>query len=199
MAGHPWLDNPSLAYAKIDVDPTVINVAHENLERWRRQHGSLARAHLEWLEILKRPWADVRAILLDESDEGQRLRSSSPFVGIVTQEERLQIINRYPGPWCTQPLDLETLKALEARAMGVGPPQQRECASPGPVHDDEWGLPESAEASERTLGIVSQPTEVSGSSPPSSNNARRTLNDRQRRRRAECSRLRGLIASHALS
>ena len=34
----------------------------------------------------------------DESDEGQRLRSSHPFKGIITQQERLDVIARHPPP-----------------------------------------------------------------------------------------------------
>lgn len=35
------------------------------------------------------------AFLESETDEAQRLRSSSPFVGIVTQEERMIISKKY--------------------------------------------------------------------------------------------------------
>jgi hypothetical protein len=37
----------------------------------------------------------VRAVLLDESDEGQRLRQSDPFCGILTPEERWKIYREY--------------------------------------------------------------------------------------------------------
>ena len=47
----------------------------------------------------------MREMLLEESDEGQRLRSSKPFIGIVTQEERLEIIRRFPPPWPHVPYD----------------------------------------------------------------------------------------------
>jgi len=33
----------------------------------------------------------VRAVLLDESDEGQRLRQSDPFCGVLTPRERWEI------------------------------------------------------------------------------------------------------------
>ena len=75
--GHPYIDARSLDMARIvveriDADPTLFNVAGENLERWRQLHGTLSRANQEWEEILKRPWREIRAILLEESDEGQR-------------------------------------------------------------------------------------------------------------------------------
>ena len=108
--GHPHIDARSLDRARIvvdriDADSSLFNVAHENLERWRRLHGTLSRANEEWEQILKRPWNEIREILLDESDEGQRLRSSHPFVGIVTEEERLEIMKPHPPPWPHEPYD----------------------------------------------------------------------------------------------
>ena len=108
--GHPHIDARSFDMARIvveriDADPSLVKVAHENLERWRRLHETLGRAVEEWEQILKRPWSEIRAILLDESDEGQRLRSTHPFRGIVTEEERLAIIARRPPPWPHEPYD----------------------------------------------------------------------------------------------
>ena len=51
--------------------------------------GYLPRCHAEWKQLIEtHPWERLREILLDESDEGQRLRSSHPFTGILTQDER---------------------------------------------------------------------------------------------------------------
>ena len=36
-------------------------------------------------------------MLLDESEEGQRLRSSHPFKGIVTDKERRAVIDANPA------------------------------------------------------------------------------------------------------
>ena len=44
---------------------------------------------------LSRPWERLREILLEESNEGQRLRSSHPFTGILTQDERDAIYARH--------------------------------------------------------------------------------------------------------
>ena len=38
---------------------------------------------------------EVLEILTEDSDEGQRLRQSSPFSGILSQRERLEIFRRY--------------------------------------------------------------------------------------------------------
>ena len=95
--GHPHIDRRSLEMAKlivekIDADPNLFQVAHENLQRWRRiRGGTLPRCSEEWEKLLERPWTEIRNILLDESDEGQRLRSSHPFAGLVSENERRRI------------------------------------------------------------------------------------------------------------
>ena len=108
--GHPHIDARSrdrarIVVERIDADPSLFNVAHENLEQWRRLHGTLSRANGEWEQILKRPWCEIREILLEDSDEGQRLRSSHPFIRIVTVEERLEIMKRHLPPWPHEPYD----------------------------------------------------------------------------------------------
>ena len=83
---------------RIDADPALCSVARENLERWRgHAGGALARAHREWEVILERPWSEIRTILLNESEEGQRLRSSHPFKGILTNKERRAVIDAIPA------------------------------------------------------------------------------------------------------
>ena len=112
--GHPWLDARSLdmariVVARIDEDPILIHIAHDNLARWRRCRGGLSRAHLEWVEILERPWTGIREVLLAKTDEGQRLRSSSPFTGIVSEDERWDVIERHPPPPPLRPITRDDL------------------------------------------------------------------------------------------
>ena len=108
--GHPHIDARSLAMAKIivkriDADPALIERARRYLANEVERRGSLSQASREWEQILTRPWSEIRGILLDESDEGQRLRSSHPFREIVTEQERLAIIREYPPPWPFVPYD----------------------------------------------------------------------------------------------
>ena len=95
MRRHEDIDRRSLEMvrrivAKIDADPERRGLAHARdvCQRWVAQGVVSAR---EWLTLLERPWEDVRAILQDESDEGQRLRQTDPFCGILTPAERWQI------------------------------------------------------------------------------------------------------------
>jgi len=76
---------------KIDRDPARAGLekARATCRRWNRQ--SPQRAHAEWLEILERPWEEIREVMLDEGEEGQRLRQNDPFSGILTPQERWAI------------------------------------------------------------------------------------------------------------
>ena len=76
--------------AKIDADPRRegLNHARHVCERWVVRGNVPAR---EWQEILRRSWPEIRAILLDDSEESRRLRQNDPFCGILTPRERWEI------------------------------------------------------------------------------------------------------------
>lgn len=93
--GNPVRNARSLAYAraivaKIDADPALARKGLANLARLRTQRGgTLNGCDEEWEKLLQRlEWNAVRALLLDEADEGQRLRAANPFTGILSEAER---------------------------------------------------------------------------------------------------------------
>jgi hypothetical protein len=95
MRTHAAIDRRSLEMArrivaKIDADPDRRGFEHARrvCRRWVELERPTAT---EWLNILQRPWEEVRQILLDHSDEGRRLRQSDPFCGILTPVERWEI------------------------------------------------------------------------------------------------------------
>jgi hypothetical protein len=100
MRTHQQIDARSLdmaraIVAKIDADP-----AHAGLQKPRdvchRWHANSPNPSTrEWLEILERPWEEIRAILLDESENGKRLRQTDPFCGILTPAERWAIYKKH--------------------------------------------------------------------------------------------------------
>jgi hypothetical protein len=49
----------------------------------------------EWLAILAQDWERIRAVLLAEHDEGQRLRQSNPFCGVLSASERWAIYRQF--------------------------------------------------------------------------------------------------------
>ncbi|HEX3718227.1 MAG TPA: hypothetical protein VH595_09675 [Verrucomicrobiae bacterium] len=90
---HQKIDERSLAMARaivdrIDQDPQRggLERARSICRRWFEKNPSAANR--EWIEILERPWEEVRQVLLDESGEGQRRRQSDPFCGVLTPQER---------------------------------------------------------------------------------------------------------------
>jgi hypothetical protein len=87
VSDHHKIDLRSLALAravseKIDRDPTILNRVRE----WTAAQD--APAYIEWESILRNSWPEIRNALLDPSEEGKRLRQSSPFVGVLSPQER---------------------------------------------------------------------------------------------------------------
>ena len=76
--------------ATIDADPARKGLEHarEVCARWVTRGNQPAE---EWATILQRPWPVIRSILLDDSEEGRRLRQNDPFCGILTPVERWKI------------------------------------------------------------------------------------------------------------
>lgn len=100
MRTHQEIDLRSLALAraivaKIDSDDTRrgLTDARATCARWYSENPSLALA--EWLKILQQEWAKVRVVLLAETEDGQRLRQSNPFCGVLTAVERWSIYQRF--------------------------------------------------------------------------------------------------------
>lgn len=78
--------------------PEWIEFARANLERWSRLNSnapSLLRCYDEWEKLLRRNVSQICAALIAETDEGQRLRQNSPFVGILSPEEVWEIKSRH--------------------------------------------------------------------------------------------------------
>ncbi len=67
----------------------VLQVAQNNLNRWLKNENS---ALLEWRKIIETcTTEEIIKIISQDTDEGQRLRSSSPFAGVLTEAERERI------------------------------------------------------------------------------------------------------------
>jgi hypothetical protein len=74
--------------------PEWIDLARSNLHRWEEQNreaDSLVRCYQEWRSILELPLHEVISVLMSQTDEGRRLRTNSPFVGILSPSEVWEI------------------------------------------------------------------------------------------------------------
>jgi hypothetical protein len=74
--------------AAIEDDPKLLDRARIQVGRY-----SNPRLRSEWEKLLSLPWSQLRAILLEESDEGDRIRQSVPFGGFLSDELRMHILN----------------------------------------------------------------------------------------------------------
>ena len=94
---HRILDARSLAMhckiaQKISRNPDLLDKARVNLKRWSAKSGDRPPQYLhEWQKILKRPWPEIAEIITRMSEDSTRLRSSSPFAGVLSRDEREQI------------------------------------------------------------------------------------------------------------
>jgi hypothetical protein len=92
---HDFQDAVSLELARRVADgipshPEWIELARANLERWMKLNEdspSLVRCYKEWLELLDRPLPEIRALLTEATDRGQRIRQNSPFAGALPYSE----------------------------------------------------------------------------------------------------------------
>lgn len=76
---------------KIRNDPALVQRAIANLERWRSPLENPPWVQ-EWLEIVEGPLDRLLEFLVERSEKAVRLRQSSPFAGILTDEERKAIL-----------------------------------------------------------------------------------------------------------
>jgi hypothetical protein len=108
MKTHQDIDRRSLMLAsavveRIDRDPRRRGLlkARANCRRWLSRRDD--RAIREWQEILGKSWAEIRLILLDDSEQARRLRQSTPFCGILTPRERWDIYRDFTRDETTGP------------------------------------------------------------------------------------------------
>jgi len=97
---HSRLDERSLVMhqliaAKVQADPALLDKARENVRRWQEANGSASPALAEWAPILASPASQVVALLAERSERATRLRQSSPFAGILSEEERRAVYESY--------------------------------------------------------------------------------------------------------
>src|SRR6201987_4034685 len=103
-ARHRKLEERSLALhreiaQRISRNPDLLTKVRERLSkdiRSGRFSISLTHAMQEWLDLLESSSVEqVLELLVDDSENARRLRQSTPFAGILTQEERRRILEKH--------------------------------------------------------------------------------------------------------
>ena len=101
--GHERIDRRSLALhqavaAKLRAQPSLIDIARENLNRWAATAGRSAPYLDEWRRILDGPLDDVLRLIEQEGERMNALRQCSPFAGVLEPKERWAVYARFePG------------------------------------------------------------------------------------------------------
>jgi hypothetical protein len=105
VCSHQWIDLVDLAMhraivRKIRREPRLFMRARRTLAQWEKKHRSSMPAWREWKVLLERNDMNaVLRILTRTDDEGQRLRSTAPFCGILSPREVEAVWARYdPKP-----------------------------------------------------------------------------------------------------
>ena len=101
---HEEVDRRSLALharvaARLRAQPSLIRIAHHNLDRWRSQcdhDDPAATAIREWKDLLESlSLDDLCDYLVRQDESAARLRQNSPFAGILSPAEVWEIKQRY--------------------------------------------------------------------------------------------------------
>jgi hypothetical protein len=77
-------------------DSSPLERAGQNLQRWRERFGGvLPIAYIEWVELLGGgDTGRILDVMLSDSEDAVRRRSNSPFTGVLSTAERLEIMRR---------------------------------------------------------------------------------------------------------
>lgn len=100
-SAHRLLDARSLAMhaliaEKIRSDPRLLEVARNNLQRWRHRWPQQPPAWFEeWLRIMSWQWPRIAALITEQSEHAIRLRQSSPFAGVLNAAERKRVYETF--------------------------------------------------------------------------------------------------------
>lgn len=82
-------------------DPNrVIAIARSNLTRWHTAQAVEDVYVQEWQQILTTlSISDLVQLITADTDEGRRLRQSTPFVGVVSGQERAEALETARRRW----------------------------------------------------------------------------------------------------
>ena len=85
-----------MAAKRIATDHVLRARARQTLNRWLERYGKQPPAALaEWRRLLARPWPEIAARATALTEEGARLRQSSPLATVLSAAERRRIHNAF--------------------------------------------------------------------------------------------------------
>ena len=85
-----------LAARHIARNPRLLDRARATAARWVARYGDRAPAALlEWKALLERPWEEILARATALTEEGARLRQSSPLATLLEEDERRRVYDAF--------------------------------------------------------------------------------------------------------
>ena len=93
---HRQAELQSLAYHRLvakRLTPGFVNEARRRIDVWRSEGKLDPRWADEWQQLLERSLPAIRRTISSDSLRSRELRQTSPFVGVVTEQERQRIID----------------------------------------------------------------------------------------------------------
>lgn len=81
---------------KLKENTRLLTIAIENMDRWERLGYSVQSKPLreKWKKLINGPLEALIERMVEDSEEMQELRSASPFAGILSDEERMEVIRK---------------------------------------------------------------------------------------------------------
>jgi hypothetical protein len=77
---------------RLHQQPEIVDRAKHKLSEWLARGGRSEVLWRKWEEILKRSPDEIAAVLSDRSEEAAWLRKASPFAGVLSPRERIEIL-----------------------------------------------------------------------------------------------------------
>jgi hypothetical protein len=76
---------------KLATDPEALERARVRVRSWLESGEVAAYYARAWDEVLSHPLSEIRAFLVDESEEARALRQVTPFAGVIDPRTRWRI------------------------------------------------------------------------------------------------------------
>ena len=101
MRYHDAIDRRSLAMhqlaaEKIRRQPQLFEQLSQTLARWQDLVSPSTQPYIrEWESLVRAGMEPCLAVATEESERGNALRQSSPFMGILTHQERFALIREW--------------------------------------------------------------------------------------------------------
>jgi hypothetical protein len=74
------------------LDERLVREARKRLSRWRKSDAIHPHWADEWDRVLEMPVGKIAKLISSNSERARELRQSSPFAGVLTEQERRRVV-----------------------------------------------------------------------------------------------------------